>query len=79
MTDQRFPPVLRHLLGPGQPEVTCGVCFDELDRYVDLDLAGIDPETAVPGVRAHLQGCPACAEERRSLAALLLDDQANAQ
>jgi len=50
--------------------VTCEVCFAELDRYVDLDLAGADAEAAVPGMRAHLEGCPACAEEFESLRAL---------
>jgi len=76
MSDQQPSPVLRRLLGPGEPEVTCEVCFEELDRYVDLELAGTDPESAVPGMRAHLHGCPACAEEHQSLTALLLNDQA---
>jgi hypothetical protein len=50
--------------------VTCEVCFEELDRYVDLELAGIDADEAIPGLRAHLAGCPACAEEHASLLAL---------
>lgn len=58
---------VRRLLGPEGPEVTCEVCFAELNRYVDLDLAGADAERAVPGMRAHLDGCPACAEEFTSL------------
>ena len=62
---------LRRLLGPGQPEVTCDVCFAELDRYVELELAGAD--AAVPGMAAHLRGCPACGEEHDSLTALLTD------
>jgi anti-sigma factor RsiW len=64
---------LRRLLGPGQPEVTCDVCFGELDRYVDLELSGADAEAAVPGMAAHLRGCPACGEEHDSLRALLSD------
>ena len=64
---------LRRLLGPGQPEVTCEVCFAELDRYVDLELAGADADAAVPGMAAHLRGCPACGEEHDSLTALLTD------
>ena len=75
MSDQRLSPVLHRLLGPGEPEVTCEVCFDELDRYVDLKLAGSDPDAAVPGMDAHLHGGPACAEEHQSLTALVLDDQ----
>jgi hypothetical protein len=62
---------LSRLLGPGEPEVTCDVCFDELDRYVDLQLLGSDADAVVPGMAAHLRGCPACAEEHASLTALL--------
>lgn len=65
--------VLSRLLGPGEPEVTCEVCFEELDRYVELELAGADAEVAVPGMAAHLRGCPACSEEHASLTALLID------
>ncbi len=68
-------PVLRRLLGPGRPEVTCEVCFDELDRYVDLQLAEADAEAAVPGMAAHLRGCPACGEEHQSLTALLAEEE----
>lgn len=55
------------LLGPGEPELTCDACFDELDRYVDLELADADADAAVPGMRAHLAGCPACGEDHASL------------
>jgi hypothetical protein len=37
---------------------------------------GRDAEAAVPGMRAHLEGCPACAEERDSLFALVAADDA---
>ena len=62
---------LRALLGPGRPEIGCDRCFDELDRYVEAELAGAAPEAAVPGMRAHLDGCPACREEHESLRALV--------
>jgi hypothetical protein len=67
---------LGRLLGPAQPEVGCEVCFDELDRYVELELAGADANAAIPGLRAHLDGCPACREEHDSLLALVSDEQA---
>ena len=59
--------VLSRVLGPGEPELSCEQCFAELDRYVELALADGDPDAAVPGMRAHLAGCPACAEDFRSL------------
>jgi hypothetical protein len=62
---------LARVLGPTGPEVTCEVCFEELDRFVELELSGADAEAAVPGMTAHLEGCPACAEDRAALRALL--------
>ena len=62
---------LGRLLGPAEPEVGCDACFAELDRFVDLELAGNDVETLVPGLRTHLAGCPACCEEYESLKALV--------
>jgi hypothetical protein len=75
--DTQLSPVLRRLLGPGGPEVTCEVCFDELDHFVDLELAGEDAEAAVPGMTAHLHGCPACSEEYGSLKALVSEQPPN--
>jgi hypothetical protein len=72
----RFEHALGRLLGPDEPEVGCDVCFEELDRYVELEVAAADAEAAVPGLRAHLDGCPACREEHDSLYALVSGEQA---
>ena len=58
---------MQRLLGPAEAEIGCDACFDELDRYVDLQLLGHDADAAVPGMRAHLDGCPACREDHESL------------
>ena len=65
--------LIRSLLGPAGPELTCDACFEQLDRYVELELEGRDAEEGVPGMRAHLDGCPACREEHESLLALARD------
>ena len=67
---------MRRLLGPGGHEVGCDECFAELDRYVELELAGENADAAIPGLRAHLDGCPACREEHESLRALVGGEQA---
>jgi hypothetical protein len=67
--------LLARLLGPAEPEVSCEECFDQLDRYVDLELAGGDVDTAIPGFHAHLEGCPACREDYDSLRALLSSEK----
>jgi anti-sigma factor RsiW len=62
---------LARLLGPSEPEIGCDECFAQLDRFVEVELAGDDANRAVPGMRAHLAGCPACREEHESLRALV--------
>jgi hypothetical protein len=62
---------LARVVGPTGPELTCEECFAELDRYAELELAGADADAAVPGMRAHLEGCPACHEDHESLLALI--------
>lgn len=61
---------IRRVLGPDGPEIGCDECFARLDVYVEAELAGRDADALVPGLRAHLEGCPACAEEHASLLAL---------
>ena len=66
--------VLKRLLGPQGPELSCEECFEELDRYVELELAEADADARIPGMREHLEGCSACAEDHRSLRALIERD-----
>jgi anti-sigma factor RsiW len=63
--------IVAGLLGPAGAELTCEACFDQLDVYVDSELSGEDADARVPGMREHLAGCPACAEEHISLRDLL--------
>ncbi len=67
---------LDRLLGPSGHEVGCDACFDQLDGYVELELAGGNTDEAFPGFRAHLAGCPACREEHESLRVLVGGDRA---
>ena len=67
MTDDTKRELIARLLGPTGPEVTCEQCFELLDQYVDLELAGDDADDRLPGMRTHLQGCPACREDHESL------------
>jgi hypothetical protein len=67
---------LGRLLGPNGPEIGCDECFRQLDRYVELEVAGGSADAELPGLRAHLDGCPACREEHDSLHALISGEQA---
>jgi hypothetical protein len=77
MSAEPLAATLRRLLGPGEPEIACEACFARLDLYVDAEVRGGDADAAVPGMRAHLSGCEACAEEHESLKALVSTSQRN--
>ncbi len=62
---------LARLLGPSEPEIGCEECFQQLDHFVELELENRDADAELPGLRAHLAGCPACREEHESLRAFV--------
>ena len=66
-TDHGHRELIARLLGPSGPEVSCEECFELLDEYVELELAGGDADGRLRGMREHLQGCPACHEDHESL------------
>ena len=74
-SDRSSARLLTGLLGPSGPELGCEECFDQLDVYVERELAGDDADRLVPGMREHLTGCPACGEEHASLRDLLREVQ----
>jgi hypothetical protein len=65
---------IERLLGPIGDQVSCDQCFELLDQYVELELAGRDADALLPGVQTHLDGCPACREDYESLRALIVAD-----
>ena len=65
---------LKRLLGPAGPELLCDECFEKLDQYVELELEGAEADDRIPGMRAHLEGCPACYEDYESLRQLVRDE-----
>ena len=72
--DQIRRALLARLLGPAAPEVGCEECFELLDEYVELDVAGGESAAWTAGMQAHLEGCPACREEYESLRDLVARD-----
>jgi len=68
MTDPtRSSELIKRLLGPSDPEVSCEDCFELIDQYVDLEVAGENADSRLHGMREHLEGCPACREDHDSL------------
>ena len=71
MDNQPVDKTIQRLLGPAEPELLCDECFEKLDQYVDLELSGGAADEEIPGMRPHLEGCPACHEDYHSLRELV--------
>ena len=68
---------VKRMLGPAEPELLCEECFEKLDEYVELELQGERADERIPGMRAHLEGCPACREDHDSLRELVRRERAH--
>ena len=52
-------------------EIGCDECFEQLDRYIEMTLAGKNVAEAMPLVEDHLGRCQDCREEFEALLAVL--------
>ncbi len=50
-------------------EIGCAECFEQMDQFVDMSLAGKDAAQAMPLVQDHLNRCSECREEFEALLA----------
>jgi hypothetical protein len=48
-------------------EIGCEECLEEVDRFVEMKLAGLDAAEAMPLVQDHLDKCRDCREEFEAL------------
>jgi hypothetical protein len=63
--------MVRAILTTQEDEIGCDDCFEEIDRFVEMTLAGKDAAEAMPLVADHLQRCRDCREEYEALLRVL--------
>ena len=66
-----FKAVLQEIAETRDREIGCDECFEELDRFVTIQLSGLDAARAMPLVQEHLHLCGECREEFEALLAAL--------
>ncbi|MBN1811045.1 MAG: hypothetical protein JXA14_04335 [Anaerolineae bacterium] len=59
--------MVRNVLTTRPDEVGCDECFEQLDRFVEMTLAGKNAAEAMPLVQDHLARCRDCREEFEAL------------
>lgn len=50
-----------------EDEIDCEECLGRVDQFVEMKLAGLDAEEAMPLVEDHLEKCGDCREEFEAL------------
>jgi predicted anti-sigma-YlaC factor YlaD len=55
------------LLGASDRDAGCTASQEILEAYVELELAGGEPERVYPGTAIHLQACPGCGADHDGL------------
>ena len=48
-------------------QIGCDACWEEVDRFAEMTLAGKNAAEALPLVEAHLKGCGECGAEYQAL------------
>lgn len=63
--------MVRGIITTRPDEIGCGECFEQLDCFVEMKLAGKSAAEAMPLVQDHLERCDDCCEEFEALLAAL--------
>jgi hypothetical protein len=66
-----FKALIGEIAATREVEIGCDECFEQLDRFVEMKLSGMDAARAIPLVEDHLQICGQCREEFEALLAAL--------
>jgi hypothetical protein len=71
LESQRLKQLVRGIATARPDEFACEECFEQLDCFVEMTLAGRNPTEAMPLVQDHLDRCGDCREEFEALLAAL--------
>lgn len=63
--------MVRGILSTRPDEIGCEECFAQIDRFIEMVLAGEDAAAVLPLVQDHLDRCADCHEEFEALLSAL--------
>jgi hypothetical protein len=66
---------IQEILTTRSDEIACTTCFEQLDRFAEMILAGQDAAEVMPMVQDHLEHCPECREEFEALLKAIRDSE----
>lgn len=63
--------LIRGIMTAHPDEIGCDECFEQLDRFAEMELDGKNAAEAMPLIQEHLERCGNCCEEFEALLAAL--------
>src|SRR5688572_18254881 len=66
-----FKALIGEIADTREVEIGCDECFEQLDRFVEMKLSGLNAAQAMPLVQEHVEICDECREEFDALLAAL--------
>ncbi|MGE5263169.1 MAG: hypothetical protein ACM3S0_07285 [Acidobacteriota bacterium] len=67
MKASKLEQALRQVYDAEEKDILCSECFEQLDGYVDREIAGEEVARHHPEVKYHLEHCGVCGEEYETL------------
>ncbi len=62
-----FKMLIREIAEVREEEIGCDECFEQVDRFIEMELSGLDAAQTMPLVQEHLEICGECREEYEAL------------
>ncbi len=62
-----FKMLIREIAETREVEIGCDECFEQVDRFIEIQLSGLNAAQAMPLVQEHLEICGECREEFEAL------------
>jgi hypothetical protein len=62
-----FKMLIKEIAETREVEIGCDECFEQVDRFVEMKLSGLDAAQAMPLVQEHLEICGECRDEFEAL------------
>ena len=59
--------LMRAVAETRETEIGCDECFEQMDRFAEIEFSGSDSATAMPLVHDHLRKCEDCHEKYEAL------------
>jgi hypothetical protein len=59
--------LMRAVAETREREIGCDECFEQMDRFAEIEFSGSDAAAAIPPVHDHLRKCEDCQEKYEAL------------